>query len=137
MAYERLAGTCQMSAQPPIDDEVRRFVLASIPSVSYLEAALLFRRQPKPRNVAETARALYVSDKVAAEILASLSAAGVLAGDGDVFDYAPRDEALAAMLDRLAGAYSADLVGVTNLIHDKTHRNARRFADAFRLRKDS
>jgi hypothetical protein len=126
-----------MTAEIPIDDDVRRFVIANIPSVSYLEAALLFRRQPVRRSVDETARALYISAREASEVLAALCEAGVLIQDDAFFDYGPRDERLADMLDRLARAYASNLVGITNLIHDKTHRNARLFADAFKLRKDA
>ena len=121
-----------MPPRPPLDEDVRRFVVAQIPSVSYLEAALLFYRQPEPRTVGETARRLYVPEQEAREILLALSAVGVLACDGEVFDYGPRDAQLAAMLGRLAQAYSDNLIAITNLIHDKTHRNARRFADASR-----
>jgi len=112
-------------------------VIASIPSVSYLEAALLFRRQPIRRSIADTARALYISEREASDVLEALCLAGVLSQEGSFFDYRPRDDRLADMLDRLARAYATNLVGITNLIHDKTHRNARRFADAFRLRKDT
>jgi hypothetical protein len=126
-----------MSPQRPIDDDVRRFVLASVPSVAYLEAALFFRRQRARRTVDEAARALYIAPRQASEILDALCLAGVLAADGEHFHYAPRDEQVSEMLDRLAHAYATDLVAITHLIHDKTHRNARRFADAFKVRKDS
>jgi hypothetical protein len=126
-----------MKVEHSIDDDVRRFVIASIPSVSYLEAALLFRRQPIRRSIGDTARALYISEREASEVLEALCLAGVLSQDVSFFDYRPRDDRLADMLDRLARAYTTNLVGITNLIHDKTHRNARRFADAFRLRKDT
>jgi Mn-dependent DtxR family transcriptional regulator len=126
-----------MTPQNPIDDDLRRFVLASIPSVSYLEAALLFRRQPSRRTADEAARALYISTRGASEILSALCLAGVLSKIGDHFEYAPRDAELASMLERLENAYATHLVAVTSLIHDKTHRNARRFADAFKLRKET
>jgi len=126
-----------MTLEDPIDDDVRRFVIASIPSVSYLEAALLFHRQPVRRSVEDAARALYISEREASEVLEALCSAGVLSRDASSFDYRPRDERLAEMLNRLDRVYATNLVGVTNLIHDKTHRNARRFAEAFKLRKDT
>jgi hypothetical protein len=123
-----------------ISDEVRRFVLTSIPSVPYLEAALLFRAQPaQERSAVEVARALYLDERSVAPLLEALCEAGIVrrAPAGDVrYRYAPRDEALAQALDRLAQAYADDLVGVTTLIHDATQKKALRFADAFRLRKD-
>jgi len=48
--------------------------------------------------------------------------------------------ALAAILFLLYGllvfTYGSDVIGVTNLIHEQTAKNAQRFADAFRLRKE-
>lgn len=121
-----------------IPDDVRRFVLTSIPSVPYLEAALLFHEAPQlERHTAEVARALYLKDSAVEELLQGLCAAGVLVqGDGGRYRYAPADDKLALAIERLARAYAADLVGITNLIHDATQKNAQRFADAFKLRKD-
>jgi hypothetical protein len=124
---------------PPreLPEDLRRFILVSVPSVPYLEALLLMRSGPAGgRNAAELARALYIAERPSADLLAALAAAGVVVptGEGDRFRYAPTP-ALAAMLDRLAEAYAQDLVMVTRLIHDSVQRNAQRFADAFRLRK--
>ena len=41
------------------------------------------------------------------------------------------------MLDMLAEFYRTHLVDVTDIIHARTGRKARQFADAFKLRKDS
>jgi len=123
-----------------IPDEVRRFILTSIPSVPYLEAALLFFRVPSTeRTCAEVARALYLPEPRTQELIDGLCSAGVL----EVLDqsppsyrYAPRDTALADAIARLAQVYGRDMIGVTHLIHDAVAKNAYRFADAFKLRKD-
>lgn len=124
-----------------IADDVRRFVLTSIPSVPYLEAALLFHARPATEHTtADVARALYMPERAAAELLQALQQAGIVApADGAParFRYAPADPGLAGTLDALAGAYAADLIGITTLIHDATQKKAQRFADAFKLRKDS
>jgi len=123
-----------------IPDDVRRFVLTSIPSVPYLEAALLFHDAPRlERTAAEVAHALYMQERAASELLEGLVAAGVLApgaGGAGCFRYGPADDALNEALGRLAAVYASNLVGVTNLIHDATQKSAQRFADAFKLRKD-
>jgi hypothetical protein len=120
----------------PIPDDVRRFVLTSIPSVAYLEAALLFSRSPQRRWVAdEVAKALYLQPRAAAELLESLCAAGLVACEDAQYWYAP-DPELAQCIVRVAESYHANLVGVTNLIHSTTQKSAVRFADAFKLRKD-
>ena len=123
-----------------IPEDIRRFVLTSIPSVPYLEAALLFLGAPTvERTAAELAQALYVPEPKAGALLVELNAGGILEADADGrrYRYAPATEALEQTLQRLAGIYAADVIGVTHLIHEQTGKNAQRFADAFRLRKDS
>jgi hypothetical protein len=128
-----------MTTAQPIPDDVRRFVMTSVPSVPYLEAMLLFHSASElERNRAEVASLLYLNEQVAGGLLEALCSAGVIvpAGRGDGrFRYAPGEAAQAA-IDRLALAYAGNLVGVTNLIHDRTQRSAQRFADAFKLRED-
>lgn len=123
-----------------LSDEMRRFILTSVPSVAWLEAALQFRRDPAASHtVADIARALYVGEAHAAEVVRGLHAAGWIepAPAGEGFRHAPRDAALAEQIDELAAQYRTDMIGVTRLIHDATQRSAQRFADAFKLRKDS
>lgn len=122
-----------MSADIP--DEVRRFILTAVPSVPYLEAVLQFQRHPNARqSAADIAKALYVSPSTASALLDAMCAAGILKLDGDRFRYAP-DAVLADALARLAEVYGRNLIGVTELIHDTTRRNAQRFAEAFNLRR--
>jgi len=123
-----------------IPDEVRRFILTSIPSVPYLESILLFQRESgTPWNAPLLARRLYLPEAQAAQLLQALEAAGVAArgpATQDAYRYLPAPE-LAGMLERVAHHYSADLFAVTDLIHSKLDKRAIQFADAFRWRKDS
>ena len=124
------------SAELP--EDVRRFILTSIPSVPYLEALLLMRAEPaRGWDASELARRLYVPDRTAAELLQLLRDSGIAqeAGEVERLRYAPPAE-LAALLDRVAQAYASHLVAVTGLIHSRIDRRAQRFADAFRFRKD-
>jgi hypothetical protein len=123
----------------PIPEEVRRFVLTSIPSVPFLEALLVYR-EARGEALAPTqvGRRLYISERAAAEVIEQLVASRFVqpAGDpavGHRFD--PEPEA-AAMIERVAGSYRTHLVEMTALIHTKTGRIAQQFADAFKLRKD-
>lgn len=127
-----------MTARPPLPDDLRRFVLTSVPSVPYLEAVLLLRAEAgRETSPAELARALYIGERAAVELLQAMSEAGVVqAGAGGGYRYGPADPGLAEMLDRLAHAYARDLIAITNLIHDRVQKNAQRFADAFRLRQE-
>jgi DNA-binding IscR family transcriptional regulator len=129
------------SPAAPIPEDIRRFVLTSIASVPALEALLLLHEAPgSQRSCAEVARRLYLSERNVAGLLQALCQSGLLEctgeGGGALYRYRPRDAALADIVDRLAALYAADLVGVTNLIHDATQKSAQRFADAFKLRKD-
>ena len=133
-----------------IPEDIRRFVLTSIPSVPFLEALLLMRAAPEqPWSRDSLARRLYVRDKIADGLLAELCRAGMAApwsgprsgpdnGAGaDAYSYRPREDALRERIDRLADLYAAHLVEVTHLIHSSMDRKAHQFADAFKWRKDS
>ena len=123
-----------------IADDVRRFILTSIPSVPFMEAILLFKALPgqavETRSVAER---LYTSEKQAAVLVEQLAAARIIAPVEDqpnTHRFAPSAE-LGAMLDKVTHAYVHNLIGVTRLIHSRTERMAHQFADAFKIRKDS
>lgn len=125
----------------PIADDLRRFILTSVPSVPFVEAMLLYMAKPDAAlSVDEIARGLYVPRASAAQVVDALHEAQVVAPDpqqGDACRFAPASPELDAMLRRLADAYARDLIGVTDLIHSRTARRAQQFADAFRLRKDT
>ena len=120
----------------PLPEDVRRFVLTSVPSVPYLEALLLLRTQPgRSCDAAEIARRLYIPETTAAELIEALCAAHIAICDEHGCRYAPATDALRETLDALAHAYATRLIEVTHLIHSKTLRQAQQFADAFTLRK--
>lgn len=128
-----------------LPDDVRRFILTSIPSVPYLEAILLLRTEPDAAwEVRRVAGRLYIGEKQAADLLAALTEAGIAdrPDQGDkaqaevaLFRFAPATTELREVLDALAQAYSSNLVGVTDLIHSRLDKRAQQFADAFRWRK--
>jgi hypothetical protein len=129
-----------------IPEDLRRFVLTSIPSVPFLEALLLMRASPEqPWRTDSLARRLYVREKVADVLLAELCRAGIAApwpgpddcGGAEAYCYRPREDALRERIDRLADLYATHLVEVTHLIHSSMDRKAHQFADAFKWRKDS
>ena len=126
--------------RPAIPDDLKRFVLTCIPSVPYLEAMLLLRRESDRAWTAhELAQRLYLPEARTAALLAALEGAGIALlaqPDGRHYRYGPSTE-LAAMVERLANYYSTNLTGVTNLIHSAVGRRAYDFANAFRWRKDS
>lgn len=124
-----------------LPDDVRRFILTSVPSVPYLEAILLLRGEPRTAwNAAAVARRLYLAEPAAGQLLAALASAGIARPSPEApeaFTYAPASPELGTMLEAVAQAYAGNLVKVTDLIHSRVDRRAQQFADAFRWRKDS
>ncbi|RYF55340.1 MAG: hypothetical protein EOO29_53920 [Comamonadaceae bacterium] len=124
--------------QKPVPDEVRRFVLTSVPSVPYLEALLLLRSErARAWDAFLVASRLYIGEPQALELLQALQAAGIASRtEQGQFQFAPGTPDLAAVLDAVAATYAANLVGVTQLIHSRIDKRAMQFADAFRWKKE-
>jgi len=126
----------------PFPEELRRFVLTSIPSVPFLEALLLLRADPAQQWHGENlAQRLYVGERTAQALLQDLCRAGMVVAcpppHERCFLYQPSSDLLRARIDALADLYARHLVEVTMLIHSSLDRKAQQFADAFKLRKDS
>jgi hypothetical protein len=132
-----MPGSKQASNLP---QEVQRFILLSIPSVPYLEALLLTRKEKhRAWYASDVAQRLYIGEPLAAELLGQLHAAGIVAPDAaaGAYRYAPGTEELEQLLPLLEQCYATNLVEVTVLVHSKSGKKAQQFADAFKLRKDS
>lgn len=127
-------------AGEPIPEDVRRFILMSIPSVSCLEAILLLRGTPEKQwHTKCVGQRLYVNDKLVEKILRELCEIGVLEATSEnpqSYRYRPSSDELRQMIDRLAVTYASNLVEVTNLIHSGLNKKAQQFADAFIWRRD-
>jgi hypothetical protein len=128
-------------ARDPIPEDVRRFILTSIPSVPHLEALLLLHyASDQLWDSTTVAQRLYISEKAATDLLADLSAAGFIAAaesETALYRYHPGSDEIRQVIDRLAETYAKNLLEVTNIIHSKTGKRAQQFADAFKWRKDS
>ena len=117
--------------------EVREFLLACIDSVAELEALLLLRENPGQDWDATTlARRLYIGDVEGMKILEHLVQCSLAIKTGAGFRYHVRDADRQALVDGLALSHAKYLVPVTRLIHDKAS-GIRKFADAFKFRKDT
>jgi len=126
----------------PFPEELRRFVLTSIPSVPFLEALLILRANPAQQWHADTlAQRLYVRERTAQALLDDLCRAGMAAPcsppHAHCYEYHPSSPQLGERIDALADLYARHLVEVTHLIHSSLDRKAQQFADAFKLRKDT
>ena len=122
-----------------IPDEVRRFVHTAIPSVPYAEALLLFMAsQGGELETVAVARRLYIAEPAAVALVEELHASGVIAPGKlpGTHVFAPRDGEHERLLRLTARYYTTHLIEVTELIHSSTARHARRFAEAFKIRKE-
>lgn len=123
-------------AEETIPPELRRFILATLPSVPHLEALLLLRDRAEGLSPDELAARLYVAPATAARLVSDLAQAGLVAAGETVARYAPVRADVRATVDALAASYARNVVAVSRLIHSTTDRKAFQFADAFRLRKE-
>ena len=124
----------------PIPEDLRRFLLTSVPSVPFVEALLLLREaRGEPVEATQVARRLYLPEKAAVAVLEQLAQARIVersAQGPSAHRFAP-DPELAVVVEQLAAYYRSHLVEITDVIHSRTGRKAQKFADAFKWRKDS
>ncbi len=125
-----------MSANELIPQDVNDFLLKTIASVAELEALLLMRREMVPWSAESLARRLYVPPAEAELVLRALMHLGFVVQNEEGHRYECATPELDRMVERTAEVYARQLIPVTKLIHDHGRR-IRRFADAFRLRRDS
>jgi DNA-binding IclR family transcriptional regulator len=124
-----------MSANEIIPQEVADFLLKTIASVAELEALLLMRREMGSWSAETLAQRLYVPPAEAELVLRALMNLGFVVQDEQNYQYQCETPELDRLVERTAEVYARQLIPVTRLIHDHGRR-IRRFADAFRLRRD-
>jgi hypothetical protein len=107
--------------QECIPDDLRQFILRTIPSVPFLEAMLLIRAKAEhPWNGRRLAKYLYMTESAATDVLHQLHQAGLtkeIEGFPGFHCYAPSKQGVAVAIDRLATIYGRHLVEISNLIH--------------------
>jgi len=121
-----------------IPDDVQKFIIDHINSITHIEGLLLFRAAPDVRWAAiSIAQRLYITERDAAQLLGHLKAQGFIEEEaGKGYSYRPKSEELRGMVERVAGVYGQYLLPVTHLIHEKSQNQVQGFADAFLIRKD-
>ena len=119
-----------------VPGEIRAFVSACIETVAELEALLLLREVPSQDwDAAALARRLYIGESEGTKILDHLAACELAARTDAGFRYHVRDGERQRLVDRLAETHARHLVPLTRLIHERAS-GMRKFADAFKFRKD-
>jgi len=121
----------------PVPPEVRLFIFDCIESVAHLEALLLLKDTPEQDwDVPSLARRLYIGHAEATAILEHLTTCELAERSGSGFRYHTRDAERRRLIDALAESHARYLVPLTRLIHEKAS-GIRKFADAFKFRKDT
>lgn len=119
-----------------ISDTLRRLLLSGTIRVPHVEAILLMRRVGSESWDAEgLAERLYMNARQATDLLAELSAIGVVRPDPGPhprYRYSPKSEDVARIMDQLEAAYTRDMKAVTRLIHSVEEGSAISLVDAVR-----
>ena len=107
-----------------VPDGVRRFLLASIPSIPHLELLLLLWRERRDMTVQEIARRLYVEPPFAMSLVEELRDADlVVDGAADAsFCLWDGDEDLLQLFSQLDRTYSRHVRAVADIVHGKAQR---------------
>lgn len=129
-----------MTAHPPSDPRITFFVDRYVTTLDDLECLLLLIQTPERWWDAESiARELHVEVGYARHALERFAAGNLLAIriTGAVrYQYQPGDEALAAAARAFAEAARMNRLEMIKLVTERTSRNIRDFAKAFRIRRD-
>lgn len=122
-----------------IPEEIKAFILAHIDSIAELEALLVLRENSgQSRTCKEVADRIYCDEKTTAAVLHKLISHGLIAPDAGSpgrFRYQQSTPEHTDMLNRLADVYARYVVPITTLVHNKSKRHIKSFADAFKLKK--
>jgi len=122
-----------------IPEEVKIFLDQHIDSIAELEVMLFLRVYRDRRwSTASVAERIYSTEEFSAAVLAKLTESGFITTDDmspALFQYQPRNQELARMLDQVAEVYTKYLIPVTEIVHKKSRRNIEGLAQAFKFKK--
>ena len=126
-----------MTAPAPLPAGVVAFLDAHIFSVSQLETLLLLHEAAGVTRTAEDlSRETHMPARSIAPWLDAFVERGLLEAVDDGYRFAPRDDALRTTVDEVADCYARRRVSLSRHVYASREDPARRFADAFRFRRD-
>jgi DNA-binding HxlR family transcriptional regulator len=118
------------------EEDLAKFVGASIPSVWALESLLLLKRAaPQRMRKEELVTQLRSSDLAIAQGLDRLEKAGLVAREEGKVCYRPASPMLAALGDEIERVYALKPMWLMQTILSAKHDNLQVFADSFRLKE--
>ncbi len=124
---------------PALPPAVVAFLDEHIFSVTQLEVLLLVHElAPERRTAAELGRAVHLPERSITPWLDAFVERGLLTRDASGgYRSAPLDRAARTVLEAVADCYVRRRVSLSRHVYASREDPARRFADAFRFRKDS
>lgn len=124
-------------ARSELPPPVQQLVWRSLSSIDHVAVLLAVRAAVSGDGLAagEAAARAAVSEDVARAVLADLVKAELLQEQPTTYRYAPDPESRAAV-DQLAEMYNTRPVTLVRAIYDRPPASIRRFADAFRVRRE-
>lgn len=118
------------------EEELARFVSASIPSLWALESILLLKRAaPGKKRKEELVAELRSSDLAIAQGLNRLEKAGLVTLEDGQYCYRPASPMLAAFGDEIERVYGLKPMWLMQIILSAKHVSLQVFADSFRLKE--
>ena len=124
--------------EPDPLEQTREFVYANIPSVDHFRVLLLLHDDPERSWQAyEVVGRLRLAPDIARTVLKDLHGRGLVLPDNhDCYHYAPQNDELAAMMNKLADLDRERPVSLIRMIYSRPRpTETQAFADAFRLRQ--
>lgn len=115
-------------------DELASFIASSFRSVWALELLLYLKLEGRSCRRDELVSSLRASPAVIDQALDSLTAAGLVACDGDVCTYTPATPRNALLVDQTEQLYGSSPDRVRRLIVAGPNKNLTAFSNAFRLK---
>ena len=125
-----------MTEPTPLPETVTAFLDAEIFSIPQLEVLLLVHDAERTLTVEQVAADFYLPANVVGPWLEHLAARGLLRVSDGKYSAVPQEDARAATITEVAECYAKRRVTVTRHVYASNEDPVRRFADAFRLRKD-
>jgi hypothetical protein len=125
----------------PIPDEVKYYILDSVPSIPYLEAMLLMKSQLLQQwDIDTLSKRLFITKNATEQVVKQLLLSGIIKSsenDTQFYYFHPIDDKLNTLIDQLGALYITNLVEITNMVHSRNEQSAaQKFSEAFMWRKD-
>jgi Mn-dependent DtxR family transcriptional regulator len=126
---------CGVDAE--LSEETLRFLDQQIESLDHLEVLLLLvKEEARALEPLEVGSALGISPVRAARTLEELHGRGLIKREARAFRFGPTRARDAEAARRLASTYREERLAVIHAVSERALRRLRKFADAFRLRRD-